>query len=284
MRWEGTLGEVQVTGNPRMPRLAVRGPQWTIAITFRIATVAAYQAMYNTTPMMLAVLLWGGGAVLSAAPTAEDLVKQHLSAIGGVDAAHRIKTRRSKGSIEIPMQGISGEMTIWSKAPNKQRVEIDLAGMGKVIEGYDGRTGWSQNPWIGLIEKSAAQVKQAAEQADFYRDVALLSRYESWTLRGKESVTGRTVDVVEGRTREGKVDVYYLDEQTHLLLQLKTEAATEQGPMVVVTKFGDHREVGGVKLPFLVDVEAGPGGFKMIFKEITHGIEMPDTLFAKPKQ
>lgn len=74
----------------------------------------------------------------------------------------------------------------------------------------------------------------------------------------------------------------YVDDQTHLLVQLKAEAETEQGKMTVVSKLSDYRDVDGVKVPFSINVEAGPGGFKMTVKEIKHGLELDDKLFAKP--
>lgn len=221
---------------------------------------------------------------LVAAPSAEDLIKEHIKALGGVDAHKKVKTRQMKGVIEIPMQGISADMTIMSKAPDKQRTEIDLPGMGKVIEGFDGKIAWSQNPFTGLLEKSGGQLKQARQQAEFYRDVELLTRYTGWTLKGQETIDGKPTNVLEGKNKDGGVDVLYLDEQTHLLVQLKAEAETEQGKMQVTSKMSDYREVDGLKMPHSIKIEAGPAGFNMKVKEIKHGLDLDDKLFAKPAQ
>ena len=234
--------------------------------------------------LTLAASLIAGNSPLIAAPSAEDLVKEHIKAIGGLEAHKKIKTRQMKGVIEIAAQGITADMTIISKAPNKQRTEIDIPGMGKILEGYDGKVAWSQNPWTGLMDKTGGPLKQAQQQADFYRDVELLARYSGWTLKGKETIDGKSTDVLEGKTKEGTVDVMYVDDQTHLLVQLKAEAETEQGKMTVVSKLSDYRDVDGVKVPFSINVEAGPGGFKMTVKEIKHGLELDDKLFAKPAE
>lgn len=233
--------------------------------------------------LAIAVLILAPAA-LRAAPSAEELIKEHIKAIGGADAAKKFKTRQMKGVIEIPAQSISADMTITSKAPDKQRTEVDIPGMGKIIEGYDGKVAWSQNPWTGLMEKTGGQLKQAQQQADFYRDVELLSRYTGWTVKGKETVDGKSAHVLEGKTKEGTTDVLYLDESTHLLLQLKAEAETEQGRMTVVSKMSDYRDVDGLKMPYSIKIEAGPGGFNMTVKEIKHGLELDDKLFTKPAQ
>ena len=219
---------------------------------------------------------------VSAAPSADDLIKEHLKAIGGVDTHKKFKTRQMKGVIEIQMMGTSADMTITSKAPNKQRTEIDLPGMGKIVEGYDGKVAWSQHPWTGLIEKTGGQLEQAKQQADFYSDIELSTRFASWTLKGKETINGKVTDVLEGKTKDGKVEQLYLDEKTHLMLQRKADAETPEGKVSVTTKLDDYRDVDGIKMPFAINVEAGPSGFKMAVKEVKHGMDLNDTLFAKP--
>ena len=116
--------------------------------------------------LTLAAALFAGNSPLVAAPSAEDLVKKHIKAIGGLEAYKKIKTRQIKGVIEIPTQSITADMTIMSKAPDKQRTEIDIPGMGKILEGYDGKVAWSQNPWTGLMDKAGGQLKQAVRAGE----------------------------------------------------------------------------------------------------------------------
>lgn len=233
---------------------------------------------------LLAAAVFAGNSPLQAAPSAEELLKEHIQALGGVDAFKKVTTRQMKAVIEIPGAGITADMTIMSKAPDKQRSEIDIPGMGKIIEGYDGKIAWSQNPFMGLVEKSGGQLKQAQQQADFYRDVELLTRYTGWTLKGKETIDGKATDVLEGKSKEGTTDRLYLDEKTRLLVQIKTEVETPQGKVPVVSKLSDYRDVDGLKLPHKIAVEAGPEGFNMTVKEIKHGLALDDKLFSKPTQ
>lgn len=234
--------------------------------------------------LTLAAAYLAGLSHVSAAPSADDLIKDHIKAAGGVDAHKKLKSRQMKAVIEIPMMGVSADMTISSKAPNKQRTEIDIPGMGKIIEGYDGKIAWSQNPWTGLIEKSGGQLDQARQQADFYSDIELATRFASWTLKGKETVNGKVTDVLEGKAKDGKVETLYLDEKTHLMLQRKADAETPEGKVSVTTKLDDYRDVDGIKVPYSISTEAGPGGFNMKVKEVKHGMELDDKLFVKPAE
>jgi hypothetical protein len=223
------------------------------------------------------------GNPLSAAPSGEELIKKHLKAIGGEEAHRKLKTRQMKGVIQIPAMGLAADMVLTLKAPDKQRVDIDIPGMGKVSEGYDGKIAWASNAMLGgVIEKSGAALKEAKKQADFYRDIDLMTRYESWTLKGKETVDGKSTHMIEGKSKEGTTDVLYLDEQTHLIVQLKVETETDEGRVVVTSRLGDYKEVDGIQVPHSISVEAEAGGFNMKVTEVKHGLELDDKLFAKP--
>jgi zinc protease len=234
----------------------------------------------SVSALLVGVFLAGSTFVLQAA-SAEELIKEHLKAIGGVEAHKKIKSRVLKGKLDIPAQGVSAAMIIQTKAPNKMRTELDLPGVGKIVEGFDGKVAWSNNPFTGLGEKPADQQDQAKRQADFYRDVELLDRYESWTLKGKEMVNGKSAHVLEGKSKEGTTDTFYLDEKTHLMVQMKTR---ETGSDTTI-QLSDHRTVDGLKVPFSIDVDAGAAGtFALKIDEVKHDVPLDDALFAFPSK
>jgi len=53
------------------------------------------------------------------------------------------------GSMELAAAGIKGSMVITKAEPDKSLVEIDLAGIGSVKQGYDGKVAWEINPMQG---------------------------------------------------------------------------------------------------------------------------------------
>ena len=212
-----------------------------------------------------------------AAASAEDLIQAHLKAIGGVEANKKHTSRLIKGSLQIPEQGISAEITIRAKAPNLLRTELEIPGVGKIVEGFDGKAAWSDNPFTGAAVKPADQQGQARRQAEFYRDVELLTRFDNWTLKGKESVDGKPVHVLEGKSKDdGAMETIYLDEATHLMVQMKTRDAGASA----TTRLGDYRWVDGVRFPFSIEVDAGPvGAFSLRVTEVKHGVELDEKLF-----
>jgi len=226
--------------------------------------------------VLLAVGLLGTSSLRLSAASAEDLIKAHLQAIGGVEAHKKHTSRVMKGTLRIPDQGITAEITVSAKAPNKLRTELEIPGVGKIVEGFDGKVAWSENPFTGAAEKPADQQAQARRQADFYRDVELLSRFDTWTVKGKESVGGKSADVLEGKSKEGGTETLYLDEATHMLLQAKTQDDNVNATI----RFADHRLVDGITIPFSIEVDAGPAGtFSMVVTEVKHGVELDEKLF-----
>jgi outer membrane lipoprotein-sorting protein len=232
--------------------------------------------MKHIFPILLAVGLLGTSNLRLSAASAEDLIKAHLQAIGGVAAHKKHTSRVMKGTLRIPDQGITAEITVRAKAPSKLRTELELPGVGKIVEGFDGEVAWSENPFTGAAEKPADQQAQARRQADFYRDVELLSRFGTWTVKGKELVDGKSVHVLVGESKEGLTETLYLDEATHMLLQAKTQ----DNNVNATIRFKDHRLVDGIKIPFSIEVDAGPAGtFSMVVTEVKHGVELDDNLF-----
>jgi outer membrane lipoprotein-sorting protein len=243
--------------------------------------VNQYSLMKISVSALLVGAFLAGSTFTIHAASAEDLIKEHLKAIGGVEAHKKIKTRVLKGKLDIPAQGVTAAMIIQTKAPNKMRTELEFPGVGKIVEGFDGKVAWSNNPFTGLTEKPADQQAQAKRQADFYRDVELLDRYESWTLKGEETVNGKSTHVLEGKSKEGTTDTFYLDEKTHLIVQMKTR---ESGSDATI-QLSDHRTVDGLKVPFSIEFDAGAAGnFSLKIDEVQHGVTLDDALFAFPSK
>ncbi len=238
--------------------------------------------MKNPFQIILAAALLSGGITLHAAPSAEEILKEHVKAIGGEAAFKKMKSREMIATFDIPSQGLSADMKITTKAPNKMRTELDIPGMGKIVEGFDGTVAWSQNPFTGLLEKEGDQLKQAKEQADFYRDVEIAKRYEKWTVKGKEKVGGKDAYVLVGSSADGSTETMFIDADSYLLLKVTAQAETPAGKMDASTILSDYKTVDGLKLPFNINIESAAGSMTMKIKEIKNNVEVPDSLFSKP--
>lgn len=230
--------------------------------------------------LLLAVISLAAFNPTPFAQTAEEWIESHIKAIGGKEAHKKITTRVMKGTFDLKEQNFSGaKLTIQSKAPNKFRSEVDIPGVGKFTDGYDGKRAWGNNPFSGTEDKPEDQQKAAKRQADFYRDVELIELYESWTLKGKQDLDGKPAVVLVGKSKDGAIDTLYLDPETKLIRQIDNKDENNS----TVVKLSEYKEIDGVKLPHSILMNAGEiGSISITISEVKHGVEMADSLFVKP--
>jgi hypothetical protein len=96
----------------------------------------------------------------------------------------------------------------------------------------------------------------------------------------------RDAVVILDRPSENVTRRYFFDAETGLLLRVVTltDAILNQIPEQI--DFEDYREVGGVKLPYLVRLSNIDTFFSYTRKitEVKHGVPVDDTIFDMPKQ
>ena len=112
----------------------------------------------------------GKPAAPAKLPTAQEILAKYVKAMGGREANEKIKTRVTTGTVELSPMGIKGTFETYSTAADsKSLTKMNLAGIGDILEGYDGKTAWSVNPMQGSREKTGAELTQAKLTANFYR-------------------------------------------------------------------------------------------------------------------
>src|SRR5262249_17010 len=75
--------------------------------------------------------------------TVEAIFDKHVKAVGGKEAIEKIKSRSVKGSFDLEAFGVTGApVELFTKAPNKSSMKIDIQGFGVVNTVFDGATGW----------------------------------------------------------------------------------------------------------------------------------------------
>jgi zinc protease len=215
-------------------------------------------------------------------PTAEQIVNKFVQAIGGKAAVEKLTSREEKGTFELPAMGLSAPIVIYSKAPNKTVFTIDIESIGTVRRGYNGTTGWSEDPQTGLREMSGGELAQMKIGSDFYRDIKLMQVFPKMTVKGVEKVNGSDAYVVDATSAEGLSETFYFDTQTGLLVRSDVEADTPQGKMKITSLPSDYREVDGMKIPFTLRQNTPQGEFVIKLDSVKHNTAIDDAKFNKP--
>ncbi|HTZ75706.1 MAG TPA: hypothetical protein VMB47_17430 [Candidatus Aquilonibacter sp.] len=239
--------------------------------------------------MLLAVCLVALYAVAQSAkpapastPTVDEIINRYIDAIGGRAALEKITSRASMGTISVPAMDLSGTVLIHEKAPNRLLQVIVING-NAFRQGFDGTTGWSDDPADGLRVFSGEELAEAQRDADFYQPLHLRTIYPDLRFAGTEKVGDRDAYVLEGAAPgENKPDKMYFDAVDGLALRFISHRHTADGEADVQEDFQDYRNVDGLELPFTMVLTGGSSDFTIRIAEVHDGVDLDDGEFAKP--
>ena len=215
-------------------------------------------------------------------PTVDQILDKYVQSLGGRQAVEKITSRVTKGTFEVSTMGLKGEIEIYAKAPNKSLRIQNLSGVGQILDGYDGKIGWSQNPMTGLREKSGEELAAIARASDIHASLKTRELYSKLESKGKEKVGNRETYVILATPATGAPVKMYFDTQTGLIARTDTDLDTPQGQFHVETTVEDYREVDGVKIAFTMRQESSMGSAVIKLTEVRHNVAIDDAKFNKP--
>ncbi len=216
-------------------------------------------------------------------PTVQEVLAKYVQAIGGRAANEKIKSRMMKGSAEIPAAGIKGTFEYYTAAPGKSLNKIMLAGIGEIIEGFDGTIAWSVNPIQGNRDKQGEELAQTKLTYNFYREINLDKLYPKMELKGTEKLGDKDVYVIVGTPENLPSETFYFDAKSGLLLRQDITVISPEGKIPTKTFFEDVREVDGVKIPFKIRSVLPQFEIIATTTEVKNNVTVEDAMFTKPK-
>ncbi|MFL6277758.1 MAG: hypothetical protein ACJ74G_21430 [Blastocatellia bacterium] len=215
-------------------------------------------------------------------PSAEQIVNKYVQAIGGKAAIEKITSRQATGTFEIAAMGVSGPVSMYSKAPNKTVLTIDISGFGLIQRGYNGTVGWEVNPQTGNRELSGAELAQMKLGSDFFRDIKMMQLFPKMVVKGVEKVGGSDAYVVDATSADGVTETMYFDAQSGLIVRTDVVADTPEGKTQVSSYSSDYRDVDGVKIPFTIRQTTPTIEFTIKLDSVKHNVAIDDAKFNKP--
>ena len=216
-------------------------------------------------------------------PSVKQIIDKYVKAIGGSAAVKKINSRVSKGTMEFTAMGAKGTVELYQQAPNKTAAVINLPGLGVLQSGFNGTTGWAQDPFQGLREQSGTELLDAKRNAEFYRDIELARIYPKMVLMGTEKVGARDAYVIEATPADGGApSKFYFDTESGLLVRLDMTSETPQGKIPTQSYFEDYRVVDGVKVAFIGRTSLGTTSLITTLTEVRHNVPVDAAKFEKP--
>jgi hypothetical protein len=232
-------------------------------------------------PKFLFAFLVGGLAIAADLPSGESLLQRSLDRSGGAAAFAKIKNAVMTGTVDMVGHNLSGPMSIYQSG-DKSYTVIELPGIGKVEEGFDGKVAWEMSALQG------ARIKDGEEQAAVKRasKITLLGSWRDYYTAartvGSEDVEGKPAWKVELTPTEGKPELFYFDRGSALLVRIAMTVPTALGEISVDMGLSDYRLVDGIQTPFAMTQKAMSQVLAMRFDKIVYNAEIAPDRFDLP--
>jgi hypothetical protein len=203
----------------------------------------------------VAAMCLGAAAGLRAQeplPSARDVIDRYVKACGGADALKAIQSFRAHGTIAIPTQGLSGDIDLMAARPNKVITRVNMAGMGQIEEGFDGKVGWSIDPINGPSLAAGKMLSERADEAWFDSMLHATDYVKEMTVVGREQFDQRPAVRVRVVLLSGNEQFEIFDEGTGFQIGLEATRTTPFGPVPTTTVYRNYQKFGELTMPSLV--------------------------------
>jgi len=223
------------------------------------------------------------GFVNIIAPTADEIIQKHITAIGGLDNWQKINSLKMKavsnaGGTEIPIN-----ITILQNKGFKVDYTVNgMTGWSIVTD----KAGWNFNPFSGQTKAEAISeevLKQSQGQLDAQGPlIDYKAKGNTITYLGKEDVEGTACYKIKISYKTGKEETMYFDATNYYHIRSKSKVKTDEGKEVVITSnYGDFQMLPeGIVFTMAQDDGAGS---PMKIKSVEINKPIPDDFF-KPNE
>src|SRR5271154_7078972 len=125
-----------------------------------------------------------------ALPPAQTVLNKYLEATGGRDALEKRHNQVGHGYFEIPAMGLRGTLTVYEAEPNKNRLIVDVPGVGKIEQGSDGQVAWENNPLQGPRIKEGVELAETLRDSTFNLPLVAQKMFSKIETTGSQTIDG----------------------------------------------------------------------------------------------
>ena len=214
--------------------------------------------------------------------TADQILARALAAAGGA-AWSRVRTLHLEGCVRAG--GLSGPYEQWIELESGRHAMRLTLGPAAMAGGYDGTLAWQRGANGEVLVQDAEAGRRAAAT-----DAWINAR--GWWFRdrhaaviepsGRREADDAAFDVLRCVPAGGQWVELWFDASSHLLARLVQEVLGKPS----VRRFDDHREAGGLRLPFRISSGNGDPRFDRVTEIATAAIDEtpPADAFDRPQQ
>lgn len=204
--------------------------------------------------LFVAIIISGG----LCAQTAEDVIDDYLSAIGGKEKLKKINSMQLTSEITSDMFEAVATTTVLNGKGYKMEMDV----MGYLVETcFTDKAGWQTDPMAGSIAEMPEDQYKLGKGAIYVGGPFGNLKALGYTaeLVGRKEINGVNTYQVKF-TLEG-TDLssnHFFDPDTHLLIRTVVVVENQGMDMEAVTDYKDYQEIdGGVKMAFVQEIDYG---------------------------
>ncbi len=215
-------------------------------------------------------------------PKALKILAKSIEAMGGRKLLKSIKDTTVTGSMELITLGMEGSLTMYSKEPDKMRLDIEIMGM-TITQAYDGEMGWMFNPQTGANEEMTEQMTDDIKRDAMGNEIMLNpEKYNVvYTYKGMEKLEDKDHHVLKQIHPDGWEATIYIDAKTNLTYKVVARATTQMGVDVETESFTtDYKKVDGMMVAHtMTTYQDGEEFMTMTLTEIKFNSGLEDSMF-----
>jgi hypothetical protein len=214
--------------------------------------------------------------------TAAAIMADVIKAMGTEAAWQAHKNVHMKMEMAFQGMGIAGVVERFATKDDKALVVSDLPGIGTIREGSNGKSSWAQDPINGSRELSGAEADQARLENAWNAELRLSELYKSVEAKTEPGPGGGVLECLVLTPHVAPKMTNCYDVTTHLQVSQKGTKPTPQGDTPFTSTLKDWRDVGGMKMAFSVDTQAGPITFTAHVTDVKFDQPIDDKMFEAP--
>jgi hypothetical protein len=216
-------------------------------------------------------------------PQAKDVLARFVKAIGGESGFAKIESQHLTGKCDMGAQGIVGDLDVFAKRPDKLVIKIKLPGVGELLQGFDGKVGWSMDPITGPMVLEGKTLEQIREQARFDSVLHNSAEFTSMETVAKTQFEGKDCYQLKLVRKSGQETTEYYAVDTGLLMGSSEVEQTPLGAISVTALVSDYRKFGDTLFATRLTQKMGPLAQVMSFEKMDFNC-VDDSAFDLPAQ
>jgi hypothetical protein len=222
-------------------------------------------------------------AIPTAVRSASDILADSIKAVGAPDAWNGHKSVHMTMTMTFQAVGITGTAQRFATAGDKSLVVTEIPGVGLIREGSNGKVFWSQDPINGLRMLDGAEADQARIESVWNPELRVNELFAKVESKNETGADGKVLECVVLTPKVAPPSTRCFDPASHLQVTEKGVRPTPQGDTPFTSTVSDWRTVGGLKMAYALETQAGPITFSAKVQSVVFDQTMDDKQFEPPQ-